>query len=84
MLQCYKNISIQSKRPYQLRLSNILKDFQINNMKKTRSKGVVNDFSVDYNVIDTNDVSDIHKYLMKETWFEIMFEFIFKIYLIID
>ena len=67
-----------------MRLSDILKDFQINNMKKTRSKGVVNDFSVDYNVVDTNDVSDIHRYLMKETWFEIMFEFIFKIYLILD
>ena len=53
-------------------------------MKKTRSNGVVNDFSVDYNVVDTNDVSDIHRYLMKETWFEIMFEFIFKIYLILD
>ena len=29
-------------------------------------KGVVKCFSVDFNPIDTNDVSDIHKYLMKK------------------
>ena len=48
-------------------LGNISKDFTINNMKKTGLKGVVKFFSVDYNPIDTNDILDIHKYLMKKT-----------------
>ena len=34
--------------------------------KKTGLKGIVNFFSVDFNLIDTNDILDIHKYLMKE------------------
>ena len=48
-------------------LGNISKDFTINNMKKTGLKGVVKFFSVDYNPIDTNDILDIHRYLMKKT-----------------
>ena len=35
-------------------------------MKKTGSDGYVYDFSVDYGVVDVNDIKDIHKYLMKE------------------
>ena len=34
-------------------------------MKKTGLNGVAKVFSVDYNVIDTNDIANIHKYLMK-------------------
>ena len=49
-------------------LGNISKDFTINNMKrKTGLNGVVKFFYVDFNPIDTNDVLDIHKYLMKRT-----------------
>ena len=33
----------------------------------TGLKEVVNVFPVDYNAIDTNDILDIHRYLMKET-----------------
>ena len=33
--------------------------------KKTGLKGTVKVFSVDYNPIDTNDIIDIHKCLMK-------------------
>ena len=33
--------------------------------KKTGLKGAVELFSVDFNRIDTNDIFDIHKYLMK-------------------
>ena len=29
--------------------------------------GVINFFSVDFNPIDTNNILDIHKYLMKST-----------------
>ena len=36
-------------------------------MKKTELKGVVKNFSVDFNPIDTNNILDIHKYLMKGT-----------------
>ena len=34
-------------------------------MKKTGLKEIVNHFSADFNPIDTNDILDIHKYLMK-------------------
>ena len=46
-------------------------------MKKTGLKGVVKFFSVDFNPID-NDILDIHKYLMKRTWYKIMFGLILK------
>ena len=36
-------------------------------MKKTGLKGVVKLFPVDFNPIDTNDILNIHKYLMKRT-----------------
>ena len=52
---------------YALCLGNISKDFTIHNMKKTGLKGIVNfSFSVDFNPIDTNNILDIHKYLMKK------------------
>ena len=55
-------------KDYTLCLGNISKDFTINNVKKkTGLKGIVNFFSVDFNPIDTNDILDIHKYLMKGT-----------------
>ena len=53
-------------KDYALCLGNISKDFTINNMAKTRVKGVVTFFSVDFNAIDTIDILDIHKYLMKK------------------
>ena len=54
-------------KPYPLCLRNILKNFTIDNMKKTRLKRHVNPFSVDYNIIDAHDILDIHQYLMKIT-----------------
>ena len=54
-------------KDYTLCLGNISKDFTINNMKKAVLKGVVKFFSVDFNPIDTSDILDIHKYLMKRT-----------------
>ena len=35
--------------------------------KNTGLKGVVKFFSVDFNPIDTNNILDIHEYLMKRT-----------------
>ena len=67
MLQKYIN-SRQKKdseiKDYTLCLGNISKDFTIN-MKKTGLKKSVKFFSVDFNLIDTNDNLDIYRYLMK-------------------
>ena len=52
-------------KPYTLRLSNILKDFTINSMKKLRLKGYVHAFFVDYNISVTNDILYIHKQVTK-------------------
>ena len=71
-------------KDYALCLGNI-KDFTINNVtkkkKKNRIKGIVKFFSVDYNPIDTNDILDIHKHLMKGTWYKITFELTKKIFI---
>ena len=52
--------------PYPLCLGNISKDQSVDNMKKTRLNGYVYDFSVDYDAVAVDDISDIHKYLMKK------------------
>ena len=44
----------------------ISKDFSLDNMKKTGLNGNVYDFSVDYDAIAVDDISDIHKYLMEK------------------
>ena len=51
-------------RDHTLCLGNISKDFTINNIKKTDQEEFF--FLVDFNSIDTNNVLDIHKYLMKK------------------
>ena len=38
--------------------------FSVDNMKKTGLYGYVYDFSVDYDSIDIDDISYIHKYLI--------------------
>ena len=55
----------------------------INNMKKTGFNGYVYDFSVDHDTIAVDDISDIHKYLMKKnSMIRIkMFQFIKKVFL---
>ena len=50
-------------------------------MEKTGLKGRVKCFSLDLNCIDTNDILDIHKYLMKGKWYKIMFGYIKKIFI---
>ena len=52
---------------YTLCLGNVSKDFAINNTRKIGLKGSVNFFSVNFNPIGTNDILDIHEYLMKGT-----------------
>ena len=48
-------------------LRNITKDFTINDLKKTGLKRILNFFSFEFSPIYTNNILDIHKYLMKET-----------------
>ena len=47
-------------------LGNILKDWTVDNMKKTGLNGHVYDLSVDYDAIAVDDVLDIQNYLMKK------------------
>ena len=47
-------------------LRNILKDFSVDNMRKTGLYGNIYDFSVDYDDIAVDDILDTHKYLMKK------------------
>ena len=41
-------------------LENILKDWSLDNIKKTELNGYVYDFSVDYDAIAVDDILDIH------------------------
>ena len=54
------------KKKCPLCLGNISKDFIANNMKKTGLNGYVYEFSVDYNIIDTSNIINTHKYLMEK------------------
>ena len=65
MLRKYINSKQKTYLHYALFLGNISKDFTINNMKKTGLKGVVK--FVYFVLFDTNDILDIHKYLIKRT-----------------
>ena len=51
---------------YPLFLGNISKYISVGNMQNTRLNGYVYEFSVDYDAIAVDDISDIHKYLMKK------------------
>ena len=51
---------------YPLCLGNILKDWSVDNMKKTGLKSNIYNFNVDYDAILVSDILDIHKYLMKK------------------
>ena len=45
--------------------TNISNDFTAINMEKTRLNGYVYEVFVDYNIIDTSNIIDIHKYFIK-------------------
>ena len=48
-----------------LYLGNISKDWSADKMEKTGLNGYVNDFSVDYDAPNVDDIVDIHKCLKK-------------------
>ena len=54
-------------KKYYFCLGNVSGDFPANNKKKTGLNEVVYDFSVDYRVFDTSNITNIHKYLMKKS-----------------
>ena len=58
-------------KTYLLCLGKILKEFTVINLKNAGLNGYVYDFSVDYNIIGTSIIINIHKYLMKkhDIWF---------------
>ena len=43
-----------------------IKDWSMDNMKKTGFNSYTYDFSADYDAISISDILDIHKYLMKK------------------
>ena len=47
-------------------LGNISKDWSADNMRISGFTGYVYDLSVGYDAIAVDDISDIHKYLMKK------------------
>ena len=53
-------------KKYLLHLGNISKDLTANNMKKAGLNGYVYDISVGYNIINTSNIINIYKYLMKK------------------
>ena len=61
---------------YAVFFGNISEDFIINDMKNLF-------FSDDFNPIDTNDILDIHRYLMKRTKYKKMFGLIKKMFIAI-
>ena len=46
-------------------LGNISNNYSVYNMKKTGLNGYVYDFSADYDAIAVDQISEIHKYLVK-------------------
>ena len=61
---------------------NISKDFTAINMEKaTGLSGYVYQFSANYNIIDTGNIINIYKCLMKKTWYKIMFRIIKKMFI---
>ena len=53
-------------KPYPLYLVNVSKKIAATNMKKTRLRGYVYDFSVDYNIINSSNIVNSRKYLIKQ------------------
>ena len=48
-------------------LRNILKDFPVDNIKKTGLSVYTYDFSVDYDTIEVDNILAIHKHIMGKT-----------------
>ena len=65
-------------------LGNISGGFLAGNMKKKAGLNCyAYNFSVDYRAFDADNIIDIHKYLIKKTWYKIMLEIIFKMFVVL-
>ena len=64
-----------------LYLGNDSNGFLVDKMKKTELYGYINNFSNDYDSVEVDDVSDIHKHLMKKKKQYTMLGFIKKYFL---
>ena len=53
-------------------LGNISKNWPVDNIKKSEFNGYFYDFSVNYDAAAVEDISDIHKYLIKKKWYGII------------
>ena len=80
MLKIIRNFAIVA---IPLCIGNILKDFSVDNMKKTGLNGYFYDFSVDYDAIVVDEILDIHECLMKKIIQYKMFAFINFFYSIV-
>ena len=67
---CQFKVKDSEIKDFTLCLGNISKDFIFDNTKKYRIKRNCKVFSVDSTPVDTNDILDIHKYLMKKIWYK--------------
>ena len=63
-------------------LENVSKDLSADNVKKPGLNGYVYDFSDDYDDTAVDDISDIHKYLMKRMALYKMFRLIKKVFVL--
>ena len=62
----FKSNAFEIKKYPYLCLGNISNDIKSINKKKTGLNEYVLEFFVDYEIIDTSNIIDIHKYLMKK------------------
>ena len=69
-------------KKYPLCLGNTSKEFTPINIKKAVLNGYVYEFSVHYTIIDNSNIISIHKYLMKKTWYKIMYGIIKKMFIV--
>ena len=70
----FKTKDLDISKLHTLSLGNISSGFTMNIRKKTGLSRVVRVFPVDYNALDSNDILEIHRYLLTEIWYQ-MFGF---------
>ena len=68
-------------KAYPLSLRNISNNSTTINMKKTELKGSVHVNSVNSKTMGTSNFLDICKYLMKKSWYKVIFRYIKKIFI---
>ena len=70
-------------KKFPLCLGHIPGDFSANNIKVPGLNGCVYDFSAYCRTFCISNIIDIHKYLVKKTWYKIMFGYIKKVFVVL-